>query len=134
MFYNEDKETIKYIYIDDWFANWVFEDDIRDRGIDLSRNLKLEALENLGDWLPISYITNWKEIKSFLNKVSVESIKKERVNSTLTSQWWAEIKKNQLLGDYFESQGEIDWQGGCQSTFGQYTFELEYESNKEQRK
>mgnify|MGYP003121763552 FL=1 len=128
------KETIKYIYIEDSFANWVFEDDIRDRGIDLSRNLKLEALENLGDWLPISYITNWKEIKSFLNKVSVESIKKERVNSTLTSQWWAEIKKNQLLGDYFESQGEIDWQGGCQSTFGQYTFELEYESNKEQRK
>ena len=134
MFYNEDKETIKYIYIDDWFANWVFEDDIRDRGIDLSRNLKLEALENLGDWLPISYITNWEEIKSLLNKVSVESIKKERVNSTLTSQWWAEIKENQLLGDYFESQGEIDWQGGCQSTFGQYTFELEYESNKEQRK
>ena len=125
---------VKYIYIHDCFPNWVFEDDIRDRGIDLSRNLKDEALENLGDWLPISYITNWEEIKSLLNKVSVESIKKERVNSTLTSQWWAEIKENQLLGDYFESQGEIDWQGGCQSTFGQYTFELEYESNKEQRK
>ena len=128
------KETIKYIYLEDSFVDWAFEDDIRDRGIDLSRNLKDEALENLGDWLPISYITNWEEIKSLLNKVSVESIKKERVNSTLTSQWWAEIKENQLLGDYFESQGEIDWQGGCQSTFGQYTFELEYESNKEQRK
>ena len=128
------KETIKYIYLEDSFVDWAFEDDIRDRGIDLSRNLKLEALENLGDWLPISYITNWEEIKSLLNKVSVESIKKERVNSTLTSQWWAEIKENQLLGDYFESQGEIDWQGGCQSTFGQYTFELEYESDKEQRK
>ena len=105
------KETIKYIYIEDSFANWVFEDDIRDRGIDLSRNLKLEALENLGDWLPISYITNWEEIKSLLNGIG-----------------------DKKLGDYFESQGEIDWQGGCQSTFGQYTFELEYESNKEQRK
>lgn len=125
------EETIKYIYLEDSFVDWAFEEDINDKTIDLHIDHKDSALENLGDWLPISYITNWKEIKSFLNKVSVESIKKEKVNSTLTNQWWADIGENQLLGDYFESQGEIDWQGGYESDFGQYTFELEYESNKE---
>ena len=128
------REIIKKIYLDDEFTNYIFEDELNSRGLDLNRNFREEALENLGDWLPISYITNWAEIKSLLNKVSVESIKKEKVNSTLTNKWWENIGENQLLGDYFESKLEIDWQGGGVSDFGQYTFELEYESDMEEDK
>ena len=128
------RENIKTIYLDDEFTNYMFQDEMKYRGVDFNRNFREDAINNLGDWLPISYITNWEEIKSLLNKVSVESIKKERVNSTLTNKWWENIGENQLLGDYFESKLEIDWQGRYESDFGQYTFQLEYESDKEKEK
>ena len=127
-------EIIKTIYLDDWFTNYIFEDEMNSRGLDLNRNFREEAIGNLGDWLPINYITNWEEIKSLLNKVSVELIRKEYANSKLTNQWWENIGENQLLGDYFESKGEIDWQGGGVSDFGQYTFKLKYESDKDKNK
>jgi len=128
---DDSRENIKTIYLDDWFTNYMFEDEMKSRGLDLNRNFREEAIGNLGDWLPISYITNWEEIKSLLNKVSVELIRKKYANSKLTNQWWENIGENQLLGDYFESQGEIDWQGGGVSDFGQYTFELDYESEED---
>ena len=106
-------KIIKTIYLDDWFTNYIFEDELNSRGLDLNRNFREEAIGNLGDWLPISCITNWEEIKSLLNEVDDKDLGDEK------------------LGDYFESQGEIGWEGGGQSDFGQYTFELEYESNKE---
>jgi len=124
------RENIKTIYLDDEFTNYIYQDEMRYGRIDFNRNFREDAINNLGDWLPISYITNWEEIKSLLNKVSVELIRKEYANSKLTNKWWENIGENQLLGDYFESQGEIDWQGGV-SDFGQYTFELDYESDKE---
>ena len=104
---DDSRENIKTIYLDDWFTNYMFEDEIKSRNLDLNRNFREDAIGNLGDWLPISFITNWEEIKSLLNEVG-----------------------DKKLGDYFESQGEIDWQGGYDSDFGQYTFQLEYESDK----
>ena len=106
-------KIIKTIYLDDWFTNYIFEDELNSRGLDLNRNFREEAIGNLGDWLPINYITNWEEIKSLLNEVDDKDL------------------GNEKLGDYFESKGEIDWQGGYESDFGQYTFELKYESDKE---
>ena len=101
-------KIIKTIYLEDWFTNYMFEDEIKSRNLDLNRNFREDAIGNLGDWLPISFITNWEEIKSLLNEVGDEK-----------------------LGDYFESQGEIDWQGGYESDFGQYTFQLKYKSDEE---
>jgi hypothetical protein len=131
---DDSRENIKTIYLDDWFTNYMFEDEMKSRDLDLNTNFKEEAIGNLGDWLPINYITNWEDIKSLLNKVSVELIRKKYANSKLTNQWWKDIGENQLLGDYFESKGEIDWQGGGVSDFGQYTFYLKYESDKENNK
>jgi hypothetical protein len=103
--------TTKKIYLEDSFVDWFFEQDIKDRTIDLHINHRNSAIENLGSWLPISYITNWEEIKPLLNEVDDEEHRK--------------------LGDYFEDKMEIDWRGGLQSTFGKYTFELDYESDKD---
>ena len=83
------KKMILNIDIIYWLTEEWSTDEVIDVGIGTKQGIEWEIFGCIGDYLPISYIHNWEEVKPVLDEQTEEGMP---------------------LGDYAEKEYELMWQ------------------------
>ena len=83
------KKMILNIDIIYWLTEEMDREDIIDLGIGTKKGIEWEIFDCIGDYLPISYIHNWEEVKPILDE---------------------QTEKGMPLGDFAEKEYELMWQ------------------------
>ena len=83
------KKMILNIDIIYWLTEEWSTDEVIDVGIGTKQGIEWEIFGCIGDYLPISYIHNWEEVKPILDEQTEEGMP---------------------LGDYDEKEYELMWQ------------------------
>jgi|9_EtaG_2_1085328.scaffolds.fasta_scaffold03728_2 hypothetical protein len=98
------------------FVHWLFQekdvDDVIEMMLFAEQSIEDMAVNCLGDWMPLSYVLNWDEIKPLLDEQKIEGVR---------------------VGDYLEKKGEIQGEPWDRKLFPNYDFHYnvvsdEYES------
>jgi len=83
------KKMILHIDLIYWQSKEMSREDIINLGIGTKKGIEWEIFRCIGDYLPISYIHNWEEVKPVLDEQTEEGMP---------------------LGDYAEQEFELMWQ------------------------
>lgn len=87
------------------FVHWLFleweKHDVINQMLFNEQSIEDMAVNCLGDWMPLSYVLNWDEIKPLLDEQKIEGIP---------------------VGDYIEKEGEIQGEPWDNDLFPNYNF------------
>ena len=87
------------------FVHWLFleweKHDVINQMLFNEQSIEDIAVNCLGDWMPLSYVLNWDEIKPLLDEQKIEGIP---------------------VGDYIEKEGEIQGEPWDNDLFPNYDF------------
>ena len=87
------------------FVHWLFleweKHDVINQMLFNEQSIEDMAVNCLGDWMPLSYVLNWDEIKPLLDEQKIEGIP---------------------VGDYIEKEGEIQGEPWDNDLFPNYDF------------
>ena len=89
------------------FVQWLFQEKETYEVVEMmlfeEQSIEEMAVSSLGDWLPLSYVLNWDEIKPLLDEQKIEG---------------------KPVGDYIEENHEIQGEPWDRKLFPNYDFSL----------
>lgn len=87
------------------FVQWLFQEKETYEVVEMmlfeEQSIEEMAVSCLGDWMPLSYVLNWDEIKPLLNEQRIKGIP---------------------VGDYIEEKHEIEYEPWDSDLFPNYDF------------